>query len=299
MMGELAALGAAICWTVSAMLYKEALLKTKPVSANIVRLTCTSIILIAFLAIVGKFGVILNLPTYAVVLASVSGIIGLGFGDTLYMVSLRTIGVARAVPVTCTYPLFSLLWAISFQKEAVTLQVVLGTIAIVAGVWLISQGGGTSTAEAQRKMLVKGVAAALTTAVLWSISITMIDMAVTLPETGSLDPAFAINTVRVAAIAVSLAASAPIIDRGFSFLKMERKTMAVLILGGIVALALGWFFLAFSFLKIPGSRAVPISSTTPLFSTLVGIILLDEKVTAKNVIGSIVIVAGIFVIFMV
>jgi DME family drug/metabolite transporter len=299
MMGELAALGAAICWTVSAILYKEALFKTKPISANIVRLTCTSVILIVFLATVGKFGVLLNLPTYAVVLASVSGIIGLGLGDTLYMVSLRMIGVARAVPVTCTYPLFSLLWSFSFQKETVTSQVVLGTIAIVAGVWLVSQRGKTDGAETQKKILVKGVAAALATAVMWSVSITMINMAVTMPETSSLDQAFAVNAIRVTAVAVSLVALAPTIDRGFNFLKMDRKTLAVLIAGGMVALALGWFFLAFSFLEIPESRAVPISSTTPLFSTLAGIILLHERATAKNAIGSIVIVAGIFLIFMV
>jgi DME family drug/metabolite transporter len=282
---------------VSAMLYREALLKTEPVSANIVRLTCTSVILLAFLAIVGRFGVLLNLPPYVIVLASVSGIIGLGLGDTLYMVSLRMIGVARAVPVTCTYPLFSLLWAISFQKEAVTLQVVLGTIAIVAGVWLVSQRGGTNRSEPQKKVLIKGVIAALATAVMWSVSITMINMAVTLPETSSLDNAFAVNTVRVLAIAVVLIASAPITDRGFSFLRIERKTLAILILGGIVALALGWFLLGFSFLTIPESRAVPMSSTTPLFSTLAGAILLREKVTAKNALGSVVIVAGIFLIF--
>ncbi|MDI6805334.1 MAG: hypothetical protein QMD20_01570 [Candidatus Bathyarchaeia archaeon] len=48
MIGEVAALGAALSWTFSAVLYKEALLKTKPISANIVRLTCTSAILVAF-----------------------------------------------------------------------------------------------------------------------------------------------------------------------------------------------------------------------------------------------------------
>jgi len=37
MIGELAALGAAICWAVAPILYKRALFKMKPVSANIVR----------------------------------------------------------------------------------------------------------------------------------------------------------------------------------------------------------------------------------------------------------------------
>ena len=297
MMGELAALGAAICWTISAILYKEALLKTKPISANIVRLVCTSIILVACLAIIGKFGVLMNLPAYAVVLACVSGIIGLGFGDTLYMMSLKLIGVARAVPITCVYPLFNLLWAVFLVEEPITLSVILGAVTIVFGIWLLRQETDVGTAETEKKILVKGVAYALATAVMWSVSITMIDMAVTLPETSSLDHALAINTIRVAAIAVSLLVSAPIIDRGFGFLKMQRKTLAALIFGGIVALGLGWFFLTYSFINTLESRAVPISSTTPLFSTLLGIVFLHEKVTARNAVGSIMIVVGIFLIF--
>ena len=297
MMGELAALGAAICWTISAIMYKEALLKAKPVSANIVRLVCTSIILVACLAIIGKFGVLMNLPAYAVVLACVSGIIGLGFGDTLYMMSLKLIGVARAVPITCVYPLFNLLWAVFLVGEPITLSVVLGAVTIVFGIWLLRQETDVGTAEMEKKILVKGVAYALATAVMWSVSIMMIDMAVTLPETSSLDHALAINTIRVAAIAVSLLVSAPIIDRGFGFLKMQRKTLAALIFGGIVALGLGWFFLTYSFTNTSESRAVPISSTTPLFSTLSGIVFLHEKVTARNAVGSIMIVVGIFLIF--
>ena len=297
MMDELAALGAAICWTVSAILYKEALLKTKPVSANIVRLVCTSIILVACLAIIGKFGVLMNLPACAVVLACVSGIIGLGFGDTLYMMSLKLIGVARAVPITCTYPLFNLLWAVFLVKEPITLSVVLGAITIVFGIWLLRQETDAGTAETEKKILVKGVAYALATAVMWSVSITMIDMAVTLPETSSLDHALAINTIRVTAIAVSLLVAAPIIDRDSGFLKMQRKTLAALIFGGIVALGLGWFLLTYSFINTLESRAVPISSTTPLFSTLSGIVFLHEKVTARNAVGSIMIVVGIFLIF--
>ena len=299
MIGELAALGAAICWTVSAILYKEALLKTKPVSANIVRLVCTSIILVACLAIIGKFGVLMNLPAYAVVLACVSGIIGLGFGDTLYMMSLKLIGVARAVPITCTYPLFNLLWAVFLVREPITLSVVLGAVTIVFGIWLLRQETDAGTAETKKKILVKGVAYALATAVMWSVSIMMIDMAVTLPETSSLDHALAVNTIRVTAIAVSLLVSAPIIDRDFGFLKMQRKTLAALIFGGIVALGLGWFFLTYSFINTLESRAVPISSTTPLFSTLSAIIFLHERVTAKNALGSILIVVGVFLIFIV
>jgi drug/metabolite transporter, DME family len=296
MMGEFAALGAAVSWTISALLYRKALSETKPVSANIVRLTLTSVVLLVFLVAAGLIGVLTRLPMSVVVLAGVSGVIGLGLGDTLYMVSLRMIGVARAVPVTCTYPLFNLLWVALFAGEPVTWSVALGAVVIVLGVWLLSLEE-KGEAGVQRKVLGKGLAVALATALLWSVSIAMMGLAV--KETPNLDDAFAINAVRVFTIAISFAVSAPLVDRSLGFLKMRKRTVVTLIVGGIVALGLGWFLLNYSFIDTPQSRAVPISSATPLFSTLAGVLLLHEKVNAKIALGSMMIVAGIFMIFLI
>jgi drug/metabolite transporter (DMT)-like permease len=296
MLGEIAALGAAFSWTVSAILYKEALAKTKPVSANVVRLAFTGLFLLVLLVVLGKFRVLTSLPLYVVVLAGVSGLIGLGLGDTLYLLSLKLIGVARAVPITCVYPLFNILWAIFVAKETVTLPVVAGATIIVLGIWLLSkeQEGKQSL---DKKSMSKGIFFALATALAWSISIAMIDIAVTVPETGSLDHAFVINTIRVIAIAASLLVLAPLADRKFEFLKMDKRTATALISGGFVALGIGWFLLTYSFLHIPQSQAVPISSTTPLFSTLTSIAILKEHVTLKTAVGAMAIVAGIFLVF--
>lgn len=297
MIGELAALGAAISWTVSALLYRKALLETRPVSANIIRLTLTSVVLLVFMVASGTFQVLTSLSTTVALLASISGIIGLGFGDTLYMISLKMIGVARAVPATCTYPLFNLAWAALIANGSVTWSVVLSAIIIVAGIWLLSLEKEKSTFGSQRSVLVKGLLLALVTAMLWSVSIAMMDLAV--EKTPNLSSAFAINSVRIFTIAVSLAFSAPLLDRNRSFLRMRKTTVATLIVGGIVALGIGWFLLTYSFIDTSAARAVPISSATPLFSTLAGILLFHEKVSAKNVLGSVIIVAGIFILFLI
>jgi DME family drug/metabolite transporter len=298
MIGELAAIGAALSWTISAMLYRRALQQTKPVSANIVRLSSTSVVLLVFLVAMITLGVTTSLRPDIIALAAASGIIGLGLGDTLYMVSLERIGVARAVPITCTYPLFNLLWAVFLIGEPITLPLLSGVVIIFVGVWLLSHENLSSKGENRKSSSVTGIAAALVTAILWSISIAMMDIAVkNAAATPSLEDAFVINTVRTVTVAALLLALSPIIDRQHIFLKMKKRTAATLVIGGIVALAIGWFFLGYSFLEIPESQAVPISSTTPLFSTLVGVFLLHEKVTARNMLGSIIVVAGIFLVF--
>ena len=298
-LGELAAFGAAISWTFSAMFYRKALQETKPVVANIIRLTCTGGILFLIVIAIGKISVLASLPAEALMLAGFSGIIGLGFGDTLYMVSLKRIGVVRAVPITCIYPLFTLLWAIILAGEEVTVSICLGAIAVVLGTWLLSRETENEASPLEKRNLLIGVTYALATAAIWSISITMMDLAVTLPEKSGIDNALAVNTIRVMTIAVSLLALSPVLDRERSFLKVRKRTIATLVAGGVVALGLGWFFLSYSFTEIPESRAVPISSTTPLFSALVGMVFLHEKVTKRDALGSIVIVAGIFFLFLV
>lgn len=234
MIGELAALGAALSWTVSAMLYKKALQETKPVSTNIIRLTCTSVILFTLVLVIGKFTALTSLPLDVVLLACLSGIIGLGVGDTLYMASLKSIGVARAVPLTCTYPLFNLLWAVLLIKENVTMPIIFGAIIITGGIWLLSREEKSGKTETERSILYKGVVLALVTAVVWSISITMINLAE--KETPDVDHALAINTVRVMAVAIALFAVSPVIDRGLKFRKTPRRNVGMLIVGGIVAL---------------------------------------------------------------
>jgi drug/metabolite transporter (DMT)-like permease len=55
----------------------------------------------------------------------------------------------------------------------------------------------------------------------------------------------------------------------------------------------------YSFLNIPEAQAVPISSTTPLFSTLAGFAFFREQLTRDNTLGAILVVAGVVLIFLV
>jgi DME family drug/metabolite transporter len=295
MIGELAALGAAVSWAVAALFYGQALSKAKPISANIIRLTLTSAVLLAFLVFTGKLSILTDLPMTTVVLAGSSGIIGLGLGDTVYMASLKMVGIARSVPITCTYPLFNLLLAAVLLNESITWSVGVGAVVIVFGIWLLSRQQD-GMANVSKETLYKGLALALATAILWAISIGMMGLAA--KGASNLDYALAINVTRVSTIGLCFLGSAPLIDRGSGFLKQKKRTVVSLIAGGIVALGLGWFFFAYSLTQTLESRAVPISAATPLFSTFEGVVLLHEKINTKNALGSAMIVAGISAIFL-
>jgi len=296
MIGELAALGAALSWVVSSVLYRKALSIIDPFQANVIRLSFTSVFLIGFLAVFGKIGNLM-LPSFIVLIAGFSGIIGLILGDILYMYGIKLVGVSRAVPLSCTYPLFNVMVYALLKGEEVEVPIIFGAFSIVVGIWLLSRQEASDSRTLKCKASVRGVASTLFAAVLWSASITLMNIAVTFPEAHSLDGALAVNAIRILTASIVLLTISLIFDGQFRFIKISKKIWLILACGGIVALAMGWFFLTFSFLHTQEAIAVPISSTTPFFSAIAGILFLDEQITIWVVLGSVFIVLGIFFLF--
>ena len=79
------------------------------------------------------------LPYLAVIFVSI--LIGNIVGDLAYFRSIEMIGVGRAVGTTSCYPLFVTAISSVWLGEAVTLPLVLGTLVMIAGLFLLKSGG--------------------------------------------------------------------------------------------------------------------------------------------------------------
>jgi len=299
MIGELAALGAALSWAIAPLLYRKALSSTKPVSANIVRSVTNGAVLLAILIGLGLAGTLAGLPLWVVGVVALSGLLGLGVGDTLYMFGLKSIGVSRAVPLAASYPLFSLIWAVVLLGQPLSLTAFAGAAVILAGIWLLSSQKIPQEANVTGKTVWKGAAVCLAAALVWSVSLTMMDLAVTNSSVNGLEANYAVVTVRIATMALIFLVLAPFIDRDRGFLKMKRRAVLLLCVGGLIANGLGWVFMNISFQNLVEAQAVPISSTSPLFATIAGFLFLHEKAAIKTISGAVAIVAGIVLIFLV
>ncbi len=298
MIGELAALLAALCWAFAPILYRKALLSTKPISANIVRCATNAAVLFVVLILLGKVGVLTALPTSVLLIAVVSALLGLGIGDTLYLFGLKSIGVSRAVPLGATYPLFSLFWSVFFLGQPLSLTAIFGTTVILGGIFLLTRQKDEEPAVVKGKASWLGVVASLGAAIAWSVGVILMDLALSsAPQT--LDVNYAIVTLRLVTMALVLVGLAPFIDRSRGFLKMKKRTVLFLCVGGLIANGVGWVLMNYSLQTIPEAQSIPISSTSPLFAALAGFVLFREKATVKTVLGGIAIVVGIILIFIV
>ncbi len=78
---------------------------------------------------------------------------------------------------------------------------------------------------------------------------------------------------------------------------LEKRDFFILGISGITAGFLGMFFY-FSLLKnYPASQVVPLSATYPLVSTLMAILFLKEPLTFSKLLGTFLIVLGIYLLF--
>lgn len=300
MIGELAALGAAISWAIAPLFYKKALVNTNPISANIVRCLTNGFVLVVLLFSMGKAGVLLSLPAWALILTVISGIIGLGVGDTLYMVGLKSIGVSRAVPLSSTYPLFSLIWAVFLLGQPLSSLALVGAVFILTGIWLLSkQKSENLKSNSKNRVMLIGISASLITAIVWSISLALMDIVVSESAASTLDANYALVTLRMAAVALFSLTIAGFVDKERGFAKISRKGVFLLCVGGLIANGLGWVLMNYSFILIPQTQAVPISSTSPLFAALAGFLFFRENVTARVAVGALAIVFGIVLVFLV
>ena len=298
MIGEFAALGAAISWAIAPILYRNALANTNPISANIIRCVTNGIVLTVFLVAFGLVNILASLPPWIMIITIVSGVIGLGVADTLYMLGLKIIGVSRAVPLASTYPLFGLIWAIGLLGQPLSYSAITGAAIILLGIWLLSRKNDAELSTHNRKTVIIGIAVSLSTAVIWSVSLTLMNVVVS-SSSGDLGTNYAIVTLRIASLALLFTAFSPLIDKRHGFLRISKKAIVVLCLGGLIANGLGWILMNYSFLLIPQTIAVPISSTSPLFATLTGFLLFREKATLWTILGAISVVTGIVLIFIV
>ncbi|MET1124565.1 MAG: DMT family transporter [Archaeoglobaceae archaeon] len=131
MQGEVLALLAALLWGVAPILDKFALKESSLYAANLLRLS-GALLVVSLLAPLD-----FRVSARAAVLLLVAGIIGGAVAMLLYYKALSTSQVAKVVAITATYPMFTALFSAALGEE-LGLRTVIGIIAIIIGVYLVS-----------------------------------------------------------------------------------------------------------------------------------------------------------------
>ena len=126
----------ALCWGAAPILGKMGLTKLPPFLALSLRSFTISIILLAAGLLSGSFKN-LQVDARSFIFIAAEGIMASLLGQLTYYYALKYSEASKVVPVSSSFPLFTLILAFLFLHENITFKKILGTLLVVLGIILI------------------------------------------------------------------------------------------------------------------------------------------------------------------
>ena len=132
MIGILSAFGAATSWTYACFIWRSQTQKYKTIDINLIKN------IIAFLVFTPAFiNISYTTELKNIFILLVSGIIGIGLGDTFYLKSLQTIGTRKTLSVETLSPLMAAFSGEIFINEDLTIKSWVGVIIVSISLFII------------------------------------------------------------------------------------------------------------------------------------------------------------------
>ena len=125
MIGIFSALGASLSWTCACFIWRSQTNHNRPLDINLLKN------LFAFIFFFPVLFTLKDIIQYkSLTLLLLSGIIGIGFGDTFYLKSLKLIGTRKTLSIECLSPLLAAFSGKIFINENSSIKVWIGTLIV-------------------------------------------------------------------------------------------------------------------------------------------------------------------------
>ncbi|ADY00377.1 hypothetical protein VMUT_0161 [Vulcanisaeta moutnovskia 768-28] len=271
---DLPAISTAIIWAWASIMYGDFMKRMHPLVVNFLRMFYASVILLIPAIVLG-----LN---YGVIWGSLSGLLSLVIGDSLYLFSINYSGVSIAAPVSYTYIPLTVLFAV-FLGESLTITKLLASILLIPGVYLLSRSGSS-------RREIKGLFFGLGAALAWAAGQSMIKVA----DVAGLNPV-SIAFTRVAAAGVVLFVISYFMGNNIAG-AIKGTVRSYLPIIAVLDLGLGVALFAFSMDLIGLGLTVILTGTMPLIAQLMSSAMGREKFSVVKFLGALIIVVAIILV---
>jgi drug/metabolite transporter (DMT)-like permease len=289
--GELAALSAALIWAISAVVYAGMGRQVSPLLLNLAK----GLIAIALLFLTLAWrGILFPIVSGQVLLLLIlSGVVGIGLGDTAYFQALQDIGARRALVMESLAPPLSALLALLFLQEQLSSLAWLGIVLTVTGVlWVVLE----QTVEQQRQYpdWVRGIGCGLVAALGQSGGVVLSRSVL---ANSDLDPLWS-TFVRLVAGCLALVVWL-IVQQG-SPVKLQvlntPRILLILVTTAFFSTYVGIWLQQVSLKYTAAGISQSLSATSPLFVLPIAA-LMGDRVSLRAVFGVIIALAGVWLLF--
>ncbi len=261
-----AAFVAAAIWALVIFIYKKHMESLDATAVNFSRLMYVTLLMAPVVLFAG--------PAPGLWAAVASGLVTLVVGDSLYFYAIHKVGGSVAAPLAYTYVVLAQYFAF-LLGEGVSQWLVLSSLLVVVGVALLARGG-----EINLNPL--GLAAAVATAVMWSLGMTAVKIA-------------AVGNVHPAVIAYLRASSACAVLGIYLAAKRRLRVVRspLFAVASLLDLGVGSALFAFSVEKVGLALTTILVSTSPLVTQLYAKTASVEDLTLRQVAGALAIFAAV------
>ncbi len=287
--GDLAAIGSAFTWAVGGVLLRSQTRRVDSITLNAMQYTVAALFFLGVAVLGGRWAGVLEASASNLAWVVGGSMIGMIAGDTLYVQSLASCGVARAFPITSSlYMLFSYLGAVLLLREPVGWNAALGGAVIAGGISLITLPSLRRRTDAVLivPMGMREWAFLIGTGVFWSIATMCLRVGMT-----GLDTVTA-NIVRLPIVALLLIGLAVARQRGPRFAHYGWRPLAATAVAGLVGICSGSLMFLYALQTAGAARASILSSLSPLFAAPLSVVFFGERPSWMLAAGTLLCVAG-------
>lgn len=290
--GELSALFTALLWSGTAFAFSAAAARVGPLQLNINRM----ILAVVFLSLtIIIFNFPLYLTTDQLIFLSLSGIVGLVFGDSFLFKAYQTIGPRLGMLLMSLAPAMAAIMAYFFLGENLSFWGIIGMLVTIFGIAVVVLE--RNNAAANYKFDKMGIFYGALGALGQAAGLIFAKIAFDQGDVNKMTATF----IRIISSVVIMLPAALIIRKYKNPFKLYRKDKKALIsttLGTILGPYLG---ITFSLIAIAHAKvgiAATLMATVPIIMLPMARYIYKEKLSPRAIIGAVIAVIGVAILFL-
>lgn len=293
--GELAALGTALSWTVMGMFFESAGKKVGSLAVNFIRLVFGFIFISIFTYFVRGQVFPMDASLHNWTWLGISGVMGFFLGDIFLFQAYIEIGTRITLLIMAASPPITAILGFIFLNETLSPLGIIGMIVTILGISIVILSRDTGERKFKLNHSLKGVSFALLGAVGQAVGtiLTKIGM-------GDYN-AFAATQIRIIAGFFAFLVLFLFLNRWSDLRKAvrDKSAMFLIALGSLVGPFIGVSLQLISLQYTTAGVSSTIIAIMPVLIIPLSIIIYKEKITAREILGALCSVLGVGILFLI
>jgi DME family drug/metabolite transporter len=317
MYGQIMAILTNISFAISFVLARRIENDATPIFQNAIRSIVGFITFLIICLSVGIFIQTFSLSIVIILILMMSISFTVIIGDTLYLQSQKMLGPVKALAITTTTPLFTLVFATLFLNRPFTLLMIFSIILIGIGVIIITTGKEKINSEEnlsnsdfyknhnqedlKRNRIsksIKGTILAVITAISWAIGIALTDYSINqVDQVLNLGILSTMIAMMIRFLFASLLLSIfALVESKKTSIPKKKDTWRILIISALLSYSIGSIFFGEAVHTAGATFMSIISTALPLFTIPFSYLINKELISIKGFVGVFITFIGVLII---